>query len=207
MICARDRAQEPTVLLDDADLFEIAWGRKGSLRGVARAQAEPRFADATGKLDRYAEWARAMPFAFYARILGAEEGASASSPGSVTRRRMRSMNFSISRSNTSGARPRRCKASLMAAHGAYRGEARHGDHARRGAGDDGARCQGPGGADRRSRRHDDRAGRAAAAPTAPGSRSRPMARRMRRTAWRGSWRERPIQPCPAPRRERRREST
>ena len=37
------------------------------------AQAEPRFADATGKLDRYAEWARAMPFAFYARI-GVERG-------------------------------------------------------------------------------------------------------------------------------------
>jgi ATP-dependent helicase/nuclease subunit A len=68
--------KSPLFGLDDADLFEIAWGRKGSLRAALRvkAQAEPRFADAAGKLDRYAEWARAMPFAFYARILGAERG-------------------------------------------------------------------------------------------------------------------------------------
>ena len=40
---------------------------------------------------------------------------------------------------------------LRAARG--RGQARHGDHPRRGAGDDGARRQGPGGADRHPRRH------------------------------------------------------
>ena len=28
--------KSPLFGLDDADLFEIAWGRKGSLRGVAR---------------------------------------------------------------------------------------------------------------------------------------------------------------------------
>ena len=43
---------------------------------------------------------------------------------------------------------------------ASRGQARHGDRARRSAGDDRARRQGPGGADRHPRRHHDAAGRA-----------------------------------------------
>jgi ATP-dependent helicase/nuclease subunit A len=68
--------KSPLFGLDDGDLFEIAWGRKGSLRTALRAKApaQPRFADAIRKLDRYAEWARQMPFAFYARVLGAEGG-------------------------------------------------------------------------------------------------------------------------------------
>ena len=68
--------KSPLFGLDDADLFEIAWGRKGSLRAALRAKAhgQPRFADAAAKLDRFAAWARQMPFAFYARVLGAERG-------------------------------------------------------------------------------------------------------------------------------------
>src|SRR5262245_51192124 len=60
----------------DEDLFDLAWKRKGSLRAAlqAKAQDKPRFADAVTQLRRYAEWAREMPFAFYARVLGAEGG-------------------------------------------------------------------------------------------------------------------------------------
>src|SRR6516164_5973355 len=68
--------KSPLFGFDDQDLFEIAWERKGSLRAALRAKAHgnARFADAVGKLDRMAEWAREAPFAFYARVLGAEGG-------------------------------------------------------------------------------------------------------------------------------------
>lgn len=69
--------KSPLFGLDDRDLFDIAWGRKGSLRAALRAKAHghPRFADAADKLDRFAAWAREMPpFAFYARVLGTERG-------------------------------------------------------------------------------------------------------------------------------------
>src|SRR6266540_1736585 len=68
--------KSPLFGFDDEDLFEIAWNRKSSLRTALRAKAHgnPRFADAATKLERFAGWARHMPFAFYARILGAEGG-------------------------------------------------------------------------------------------------------------------------------------
>jgi ATP-dependent helicase/nuclease subunit A len=69
--------KSPLFDLDDNDLFEIAWGRKGSLHGALRAkvQTAPRFCEAADKLDRLARLARnEMPFAFYARVLGAEGG-------------------------------------------------------------------------------------------------------------------------------------
>src|SRR6266550_8738388 len=68
--------KSPLFGFDDEDLFEIAWERKGSLRAALRAKAHgnARFADAVGKLERMAEWGRDMPFAFYARVLGAEGG-------------------------------------------------------------------------------------------------------------------------------------
>jgi ATP-dependent helicase/nuclease subunit A len=69
--------KSPLFDLDDDDLFEIAWKRKGSLRSAlqAKAQTQPRFAEAANKLDRFARLARSeMPFAFYARVLGAERG-------------------------------------------------------------------------------------------------------------------------------------
>jgi ATP-dependent helicase/nuclease subunit A len=69
--------KSPLFGLDDADLYAIAWGRKGSLRAALRAktQTQPRFAEAVEKLDRYAQWAQhETPFAFYARLLGAERG-------------------------------------------------------------------------------------------------------------------------------------
>ena len=69
--------KSPLLGFDDDDLFEVAWQRKGSLRRTLRnrAPAQPRFAQAAAKLDRLAEWARRdTPFAFYARVLGAEGG-------------------------------------------------------------------------------------------------------------------------------------
>jgi ATP-dependent helicase/nuclease subunit A len=68
--------KSPLFGFDDEDLFEIAWERKGSLRAALRAKTHgnARFADAVGKLERMAEWARDMPFPFYARVLGAEGG-------------------------------------------------------------------------------------------------------------------------------------
>jgi ATP-dependent helicase/nuclease subunit A len=68
--------KSPLFGFDDEDLFELAWKRRGSLWASlrAKAQAEPRFADALAKLQRFGEWARQMPFAFYARLLGAEGG-------------------------------------------------------------------------------------------------------------------------------------
>jgi ATP-dependent helicase/nuclease subunit A len=69
--------KSPLFGLDDGDLFEIAWERKGALRTALRAKAhrQPRFADAAAKLDRFADWAAHMlPFAFYARVLGPEGG-------------------------------------------------------------------------------------------------------------------------------------
>ena len=106
--------KSPLFGFDDDDLFEIAWQRRGSLRAALRAKApaQPRFAAAVDQLDRYAQWARRdTPFAFYARLLGGGQDASASSRGSATRPTTRSTNSSISRSTTSAARRPRCKAS------------------------------------------------------------------------------------------------
>ena len=69
--------KSPLFGLDDEDLFKIAWERKTSLRNALRAKAntEPRFAEAAVRLDRFAQWAREdTPFGFYARVLGAERG-------------------------------------------------------------------------------------------------------------------------------------
>src|SRR5262249_47002305 len=63
--------------LDDDDLFALAWQREGTLRRALREQAEskPSYAYAAATLDRWAEAARReRPFAFFARILGAEGG-------------------------------------------------------------------------------------------------------------------------------------
>ena len=69
--------KSPLLGLNDEDLFAIAWGRKSSLRAALRAKAQDDllFAAASATLDRYADWARHdTPFAFYARVLGADGG-------------------------------------------------------------------------------------------------------------------------------------
>jgi len=58
---------------DDSQLFEIAYGRMSSLR--AALAGKPGFAPTAARLDELAEAARRdTPFAFYARLLGAERG-------------------------------------------------------------------------------------------------------------------------------------
>ena len=61
---------------DEQQLFDAAWNRKSTLRQALNAKrGEPRVAEAVAKLDRLGEWARReAPFAFYARVLGAEGG-------------------------------------------------------------------------------------------------------------------------------------
>jgi ATP-dependent helicase/nuclease subunit A len=69
--------KSPLFGFDDAVLFELAWNRKGPLRATLRAKAgsDLMLAAAAARLDRLAEAAqRDTPFAFYARLLGAEHG-------------------------------------------------------------------------------------------------------------------------------------
>jgi ATP-dependent helicase/nuclease subunit A len=68
--------KSPLLGLNDTDLFEIAWGRKGSLRAALRAKApaDARFREADARLDRYATWAQELPFAFFSRVLAADGG-------------------------------------------------------------------------------------------------------------------------------------
>jgi ATP-dependent helicase/nuclease subunit A len=65
--------KSPLFGFDDAQLFEIAHGRTTSLR--AALANNPAFAEAAARLDSLAEAARRdTPFAFYARLLGAQQG-------------------------------------------------------------------------------------------------------------------------------------
>ena len=67
----------PLFGFDDDDLFDLAYARRGSLRGALRAKvaAKPRYATAVAKLDALTERAaKDTPFAFFAHVLGAEHG-------------------------------------------------------------------------------------------------------------------------------------
>ena len=65
--------KSPLFGFDDSQLFEIAYGRMSSLR--AALAGKPGFAPTAARLDELAEAARRdTPFAFYARLLGAERG-------------------------------------------------------------------------------------------------------------------------------------
>jgi ATP-dependent helicase/nuclease subunit A len=65
--------KSPLFGFDDAQLFEIAYGRTTSLRTALAGNAT--FADTAVRLDALAEAARRdTPFAFYARLLGADHG-------------------------------------------------------------------------------------------------------------------------------------
>jgi ATP-dependent helicase/nuclease subunit A len=66
--------KSPLFGFDDDDLFALAWNRPGSLRDALRAKvgADPRCAEAAGRLDVLARAARReTPFAFYGQLLGA----------------------------------------------------------------------------------------------------------------------------------------
>ena len=109
-------------------------------RGAARAAARARQA---ARRARRASRERLSPFTFYARLLGGG-GRKAFLRAAWPRGQRRARRIPQSRAGlrepgdavAAGLR-------ALAAHGVDRGEARHGDRARRGAGDDGARRQGP----------------------------------------------------------------
>ena len=65
--------KSPLFGFDDAQLFEIAYGRTTSLHTALAGN--PTFAETAARLDALAEAARRdTPFAFYARLLGAQQG-------------------------------------------------------------------------------------------------------------------------------------
>jgi ATP-dependent helicase/nuclease subunit A len=68
--------KSPLFGLDEDQLFRLAWNRTGSLRATLRSKAgdDPAFAQAAQRLDRLAARAGEPPFAFYARVLGPEQG-------------------------------------------------------------------------------------------------------------------------------------
>ena len=69
--------KSPLFGLDDAQLYTLAYGRKGPLRNVLRTKTndDPLFAAASKALDQLADKARERaPFAFYAHVLGARKG-------------------------------------------------------------------------------------------------------------------------------------
>jgi len=65
--------KSPLFGLSEEQLFELAWNRKGSLRGALRANAS--FADTERALAALEQSARKLtPFAFFAHVLGASRG-------------------------------------------------------------------------------------------------------------------------------------
>jgi ATP-dependent helicase/nuclease subunit A len=67
--------KSPLFGFSEDDLFDIAWQRKSSLRSALRERGNAHCAEAARTLDAMAEWAsHELPFAFYARVLGAQGG-------------------------------------------------------------------------------------------------------------------------------------
>jgi ATP-dependent helicase/nuclease subunit A len=68
--------KSPLFGLDEQQLFDLAWDRKGCLRDALRAKkGDPHFAQVAARIDELELSARTMtPFAFYARLLNAENG-------------------------------------------------------------------------------------------------------------------------------------
>ncbi|MBV9556381.1 MAG: PD-(D/E)XK nuclease family protein, partial [Pseudolabrys sp.] len=69
--------KSPLFGVTEEQLFELAYDRKGSLRAALRTKAgeERAFGEIDGLLDDFGVAARAMtPFAFYAHVLGAQQG-------------------------------------------------------------------------------------------------------------------------------------
>jgi ATP-dependent helicase/nuclease subunit A len=69
--------KSPLFGLAEDDLFELAWGRKGSLRKALddHAATDDKFRDALERLEKYEHrFAIETPFAFYAWVLGADGG-------------------------------------------------------------------------------------------------------------------------------------
>ncbi len=158
--------KSPLFGLSEEQLFDLAWDRKGSLRASLRGNAA--FADSDKRLDDFAQAARKLsPFAFFAHVLGAARGRAKFLVAARTRSERRARRIPQSRARLRDARDAvAARLPRLAARRAERSEARHGDGARRGAGDDRARRQGTGSQHRDPRRHHhaaDRPARSAAA--------------------------------------------
>ena len=104
--------------------------------------------------------AQLTPFAFFAHVLGAQRGRAKilarlgpEANDALDEFLNLALDYETARDAVAAGLPR------LAARGAKRSEARHGDGARRGAGDDRARRQGAGSAHRHPRRHHDPADR------------------------------------------------
>ena len=154
--------RSPLFGFTDEELFAIAWNRGGSsLRTALMRKAAERQIRCRRRADRkkLAQDARhKTPFAFYAEFSAPAARGGDFWRGSAWKPMTHSTNSSILRSTTSGARLRRCKVFWPGCgERARRGQARHGDRARRGTRDDRARRQGSRSADRHSRRHHDAA--------------------------------------------------
>ena len=158
--------KSPLFGFDDDELFELAWQRRGTLRAALRAKApaQPRFAAAATSSMRCAQW-RAPRHAVRvlrpaARTGGRTQAVSSRGSGHEADDALDEfLNLALDYERRETPSLQGFVAWLRAAQS--RGEARHGDRPRRGAGDDRARRQGPGGADRHPRRHHDAAGGAA----------------------------------------------
>ena len=156
---AGDGAEEPAVRpRPRTSCSTLACGPQGQRCDAAlRTQAAAIIAARARRAARTV--ARALtPFAFYAGLLGAERRPQAVPGAARPRGRRRARRIPQPRARLRA--PRDAVAAglrRLAAPAAGRGQARHGNGARRGAGDDRARRQGPGGADRDPGRHHDAA--------------------------------------------------
>ena len=107
--------RSPLFGFSDDDLFEIAYERgRTPLRTILKRKAAEKkiFAEAAARLDELAEAARRRRRLHSTRCSSARAARGAVSwRGSARKPTMRSTNFSIWRSNTSGARRRRCRVS------------------------------------------------------------------------------------------------
>jgi ATP-dependent helicase/nuclease subunit A len=67
--------KSPLFGVTEEQLFALAHGRKGTLRAALQAKAaDLEFIDVQARLARYGAWSAESPFAFYARVLGADKG-------------------------------------------------------------------------------------------------------------------------------------
>ncbi|MEA2929539.1 MAG: ATP-dependent helicase/nuclease subunit, partial [Hyphomicrobiales bacterium] len=67
--------KSPLFGVTEEQLFALAYGRKGALREALRDKAaDLEFMVVNARLERYAVWAAGTPFAFFSRVLGAEDG-------------------------------------------------------------------------------------------------------------------------------------
>ena len=136
---AGERAEEPAVRAERRTVVRAGFRPQGFLRASVRGNAA--FAERQ-RLDDSTSRARAYAIRFFAHVPARSAGARRFSRALDWRRRTRSTNSSIWHLTTRRARRRRCKGSSPGCARRKRSEARHGDGARRGAGDDRARRQG-----------------------------------------------------------------